>query len=519
MNNKYPAFFSLTLVLLVMLTPAASQAQNAKTTQGGQQLADIAAGIEEKVENTTVELSALRESIKQEKLPLASELSTLEDKLIEVQKDYESILRVRDSRTLDVSNLKAQIKGREDQNKFLVNLLDEYARNLETRMHISEAQHYQQRFSNNQNKALDSNASLEESFGARFDTLAMSFERLREAAGGSVFPGKAADTSGVIHQGKFAVFGPLAYFAADDGSVEGLAETKLGSNEPAIVNFPDGVKSDIAAITKGEEGLLPLDPTMGSAIKVAEATETIGDEIAKGGAVMYPLLGLAGLSILIGIYKWIRFSGIQLISDRQLEIIMNDITAGRFEAAGLKAKRIRGPLGKMLNAVIRRLGSPQELLEEIFYERLLEAKSKLNSLLPVISITAAAAPLLGLLGTVTGMINTFKLITIFGTGDASTFSSGISEALITTKWGLIVAIPSLLLYAFLSRRAKGILDEMEKVSVTFMNLLPDHLENRDSQSGGDDQADETPSARQLTDEANQQSGEQDSGASPQGAPA
>ena len=80
--------------------------------------------------------------------------------------------------------------------------------------------------------------------------------------------------------------------------------------------------------------------------------------------------------------------------------------------------------------------------------------------------------MLGLLGTVTGIINTFKLITVFGTGDAKTLSAGISEALITTKFGLIVAIPSLFLHAFLSRKARRIIDGMEKPAVAFFNRIP-----------------------------------------------
>ena len=71
----------------------------------------------------------------------------------------------------------------------------------------------------------------------------------------------------------------------------------------------------------------------------------------------------------------------------------------------------------------------------------------------------------------TGIINTFKLITVFGSGDVKTLSSGISEALITTEYGLIVAIPSLLLHAFLSRKAKGVTDQMEKAAIAFINQV------------------------------------------------
>jgi biopolymer transport protein ExbB len=76
-----------------------------------------------------------------------------------------------------------------------------------------------------------------------------------------------------------------------------------------------------------------------------------------------------------------------------------------------------------------------------------------------------------LLGTVTGMINTFKLITMFGTGDAKTLSSGISEALVTTECGLIVAVTALLIHAFLTRRIRGFITSLEQAAVGFVNGL------------------------------------------------
>ena len=95
------------------------------------------------------------------------------------------------------------------------------------------------------------------------------------------------------------------------------------------------------------------------------------------------------------------------------------------------------------------------------------------------ALTAAAAPLLGLLGTVTGMIKTFTLITIFGTGDAKSLSSGISEALVTTELGLIVAIPSLILHGLLSRMAKQKIANLEQISVSFINGITG-IKNTDS---------------------------------------
>jgi biopolymer transport protein ExbB len=108
-------------------------------------------------------------------------------------------------------------------------------------------------------------------------------------------------------------------------------------------------------------------------------------------------------------------------------------------------------------------------MEESMYEIMHKTQLKAQSLLPFVAISAAAAPLLGLLGTVTGIMNTFSLITIYGTGDVKTLSSGISEALITTEYGLIVAIPSLLLHAYLSSKARKISNRLETAGISFVN--------------------------------------------------
>jgi biopolymer transport protein ExbB len=123
----------------------------------------------------------------------------------------------------------------------------------------------------------------------------------------------------------------------------------------------------------------------------------------------------------------------------------------------------------MLEVALAHVDEPKEYLEEVMYEKMLSTKPRLEALLPVIALTAACAPLLGLLGTVTGMINTFNMISVFGAGDPRTLSGGISEALITTEFGLIVAIPALLMHAFLSRKVKGVMGSMEQTTVAFIN--------------------------------------------------
>jgi biopolymer transport protein ExbB len=87
------------------------------------------------------------------------------------------------------------------------------------------------------------------------------------------------------------------------------------------------------------------------------------------------------------------------------------------------------------------------------------------------AVLGAIAPLLGLLGTVTGMITTFKVITLYGTGDPKLMSSGISEALVATKWGLCVAVPTMLIHTLLARRVHGVVSDMEEKAVAMSTII------------------------------------------------
>jgi biopolymer transport protein ExbB len=131
----------------------------------------------------------------------------------------------------------------------------------------------------------------------------------------------------------------------------------------------------------------------------------------------------------------------------------------------------------MLATGIEHIDEPKDLVEEVMYEEMLTTRMSVSKLTPFLAVCASTAPLMGLLGTVTGIINTFKLITVFGSGDVKTLSGGISEALITTELGLVVAISALVLYAFLSRKAKSITDNMEQIAILFMNRATRSVDN------------------------------------------
>jgi biopolymer transport protein ExbB len=431
---------------------------------------ETAAG--QRLEEALDELSRLREEIAAEKIPLGRELRNLEDELIEVRREYQQTTRLLDSRTLDLSNLRSEIKSRNDEKNYLSNLLGEYIRNFESRLHIAELQRNKAILESAKLAAENSNLSDMEVYTAQAALVASSLERLHDALGGTLFEGSAVDSAGRVKNGTFALLGPAALFRSADGGSVGTAEQRLGSLEPAVIGFDDPSNAKAAAeLVQSGTGRFPLDPTLGNAHKIEATKETLWEHIGKGGLTMVPILGLAAAALLVALWKWFQLARLRSPSEEEIQTVLKAVSEHDVQAAAVAAGSIRGPAGEMLATGIDHIKEPRDLVEEVMYEKILSAKMKLQSLLPFVAISASSAPLLGLLGTVTGIINTFKLITVFGSGDVKTLSGGISEALITTEFGLIVAIPSLLMHAFLSRKARGMIDRMEKAAVSFINQL------------------------------------------------
>jgi biopolymer transport protein ExbB len=438
--------------------------------EGSFERADLT--VQDQLEESLAELTALRQKIVMEKIPLSRRLGDLEDELSGVRRDYQQTTRLLDSRTLDLSNLRSEIKSREQEKSYLSNLLGEYIRNFESRLHIAELHRYKTVLEEARLAPENSNLSDLQIYQAQAALVSASLERLQAALGGDRFAGEAVGPGGLVAEGTFVLVGPAALFRSDDGTVVGTAEQRLGSLEPAVIEFENASNAKAAAkLVETSAGRFPLDPTLGNAHKIAATRQTLWEHIAKGGLTMVPILGLAAAAMLVAAFKWVQLSRLRSPSEKQLKGFLLAIAQKDASAAADVAGSIRGPAGEMLAAGVEHICEPRDLIEEVMFEKVLAAKLKLQGLLPFVAISASSAPLLGLLGTVTGIINTFKLITVFGSGDVKTLSGGISEALITTEFGLIVAIPSLLLHAFLSRKARGMLDQMEKAAVSLMNQL------------------------------------------------
>jgi len=428
--------------------------------------------IQQRLEGSLAELSELQEQIAAEKIPLNRKLNELAKELSKVRLEYKKTSRMLDSRTLDLTNLRNEIKSRKEEATYLSNLLSEYIRNFESRLHIAEIQRYEEVLKKAKLAPENSNFSQQEIYLAQTGLVEVSLERLNEALGGASFKGTAVDTNGLIKQGTFVLVGPTALFLSEDGKDMGTVEQRLGSLEPAVIDFQDNADAVAASkIITESRGYFPFDPTLGNAHKIEATKETLWEHVKKGGPVMIPIFILAATAFLMALYKSYVLLSLRKPLPENISAFLNAVARRDKIAAKQKAKVIGGPVGEMLSAGVVHLKEQCELIEEVMYEKVLATRLQLQKLLPFIAISASAAPLLGLLGTVTGIINTFKLITVFGSGDVKSLSGGISEALITTKFGLIVAVPSLLLHAFLSRKARSVIAQMEKTAVSFINQI------------------------------------------------
>jgi biopolymer transport protein ExbB len=427
-----------------------------------------------KLEESLAELARIRQGIAGEKIALSTKLHADEGAQTDARKEFDAAKRLLDGRTLDMGNLRNEIKAREQEKTYLSTLLTEYGRNLESRLHIVELQRYATAIEKARLATENSELKPAEVFSLQCAFVQTSLTRLEELAGGVRFTGRAAGPDGLVKAGAFVLLGPAAYFAADDGSICGMAEQRLGSLEPAVVPFanPQFTQITRALVTASGKGMMPFDASLGNAHKVEETKETVVEHFLAGGTVMWPILAIAVLAALVMLGKWIQLVCVRMPGRLALTNLLDAIRRGENkDAQTIAAGLSRGYVGDMLRAGAAMLGGEKDLAEEAMFEKLLDTRHRLQRLLPFIAVTAACAPLLGLLGTVTGIITTFKMMTIFGSGDIKMLSSGISEALITTEYGLYVAIPAVLAHSFLGRKSKSITDRMEQMAISVMGEI------------------------------------------------
>ncbi|KAF0094423.1 MAG: biopolymer transport protein ExbB [Puniceicoccaceae bacterium 5H] len=435
----------------------------------GQNFDQAQGQIQDRLEQATQEYSQLQQEINSERPELAARLDVLEQEVTRLRNEYQNAQRVTQGLDVETSQLDRQISQADQANQYLQNtLLNDFFNRLQTSLNPAELPQYFQPI----NKAIQATEGEDtpdsEIFKAQLKALDLAFNRAESLIGGKIYSGQAqVRGTGDVLDGQFVQAGPVSYFASSDGTTVGLTRAEV-DNRAEIFPLPQ-FQQQISSVINNGEGTLPVDTTGGEAVENVVQSLSLMEEFEAGGMTMFAILGFFIAAIIVAIIKLIQLMSVKSAKSSDLETILDNLRNGNRDAALSHAKGVGGPVGRMLTAAVENADQDKEVIDEVLYEQIIATQPKLESFLSFIAVTAAVAPLLGLLGTVTGMIKTFKLITIVGTGDAKSLSSGISEALITTKWGLIVAIPTLVIHALLSRKAKGVIGSMEQTAVGFVN--------------------------------------------------
>lgn len=327
--------------------------------------------------------------------------------------------------------------------------------------------------------ALGDDARVERLFTTAQGVLARLGEIRRE-------PGSFFLADGTEVQGTVIRFGNIASFGVGDAGSGALAP--VGGGRFRLWTAP---AADTAqALAAGQTPALLkafLYENANVAVSEPEA-KTIWGEVKKGGLIGYVILTLGALAMALVVLRGVFLKGAGASIQHILAAIEPAMKAERIDDAIAAAKRFKGSAARVVTAALRgikdALGdnvlerTEREHIEDIVSESILHESTHLSRFGSVIMMIAAVAPLLGLLGTVTGMIQTFDVITEFGTSDPKLLSGGIATALVTTELGLIVAIPCLLFGNLLNGWAERIKDDMEKAALRAINLYQGNVAPR-----------------------------------------
>ncbi len=257
-----------------------------------------------------------------------------------------------------------------------------------------------------------------------------------------IVSGGAEQTQNVIRVGAFNLVSDGKYLEYNAG-LDALSELTRQPSSRVMASAQALEQSDAARVD------FALDPTGGAILGLLVQAPSVKERVQQGAEVGYVILAVGVIALLIALERFISLTLMGRKINRQLK---EDVA------------RDDNPLGRVMKVKDSYPDVSYDTLELKLSEAILREMPKITQNLTLIKIISVVAPLLGLLGTVTGMINTFQAITLFGTGDPKLMAGGISQALVTTVLGLVVAIPSVFLYTLLNTRSKNLLMILQEQS-------------------------------------------------------
>lgn len=278
-------------------------------------------------------------------------------------------------------------------------------------------------------------------------------QEIRESGRVVQFDGKVLNAQGAASEQALTRVGSFALFGS-----EGFLQPS-GEGLIPVLGLPGGLLSELTAYQGKEGEALPLDPSHGVLLEMQAQAPTFWQQVQQGGQVGAIIVLLAAIGLGIAAVRLWTLS-------RELTLVRRQLKSGEYHADNA--------LGRVLTVADKHPELSMETLELRLDETILQETPRMERGIGMVKVIAAIAPMLGLLGTVTGMIGTFQAITQFGTGDPKIMAGGISMALITTVQGLVAAIPLILAHSLLQSRFTELSNVLEQ---QVAGILAERAEN------------------------------------------
>jgi biopolymer transport protein ExbB len=469
MSQRIPGLAAAALAVWALVVPVAAATGDASpATEAGDALRQASVEAQRDLDRSLAELAALRETIKAEKVPMTQELTRLESRLAELRRQSDDVVRSRDERALEIGNTTAAVKLRQDEMTYISNLLDEYARGFESSVHVSEVQRWSASVQQARLARENRDLSMVDKFGHQVALLRASLERATDLLGGALFEGEAVDPAGLVTQGRFALVGPVALFAAATGKAAGLALPQAGSSLAAVRTLEETLGAGLVDVVKSGEGILPFDPSRGGALEALIHRGSLLGYFKRGGPIMWPLLFVSLLALTVIFERLFFLARERRARDaEQVETILSRVGEGDVNGAIEAGEGSKDFVARSLTYALRHR---EKSLSNALMRSSAQELVRYNRGISILDTCITVAPLLGLLGTVTGMMGSFGML---GGGELSApaqITGGIAEALIATCFGLGIAVAALIPMNFLHSKSEAARHEMEDAA-THLELL------------------------------------------------
>ena len=390
-------------------------------------------------------LNKTQNSISKEQAILAKQIFTKQQSLSKLREQAAVNRRLADENTLSLDQLQTRLDTWQQQQQYQLNLLSRFVRQNTSNSASSNES------ANSQNELLSRVVSL---INNQEQALYPQFKKQSVVL-----------SNGELSQANTLQVGPVAWFSTQTSKLMGLLNLDDESNALKVALVQSTSDDNPLDNTVKQNGvgstLLTFDPSLTHLVTSQAQQESPLEHLEKGGLWAIPIILFACFALTIALLKaaqLLRLSKIKMHSQMQLQQFFKAENSSEFS----------GMQQQLFNLTLQ--SEKGQVRDDQLFNQLIHDKHKLDNFIGAIAVTAAVAPLLGLLGTVSGMIETFKMMTLFGSGDPEVVSGGIAQALITTELGLVVAIPALVLNALLSRKAKAYYSQLEGFALQLSQL-------------------------------------------------